>query len=73
MTLNDETEVPATKLKINALLGELASIDVWDAIYLNYLDHDLIDKHAFEARQARREQIQHDIGILREKLGLFGN
>jgi|GEM_PF-5888349 len=53
--------------KIEVLIAELAAIELWDVMYRSAAKPDLMDQTAFEARQARRQHIHHDIQMLQEK------
>jgi hypothetical protein len=58
----------AISRQIDVLVAELAAIELWDDMYQSAFKRDLVDQTAFETRQARRQQIQHDIQVLRERI-----
>jgi hypothetical protein len=64
--LRAEEKSMAIPRQIEVLVAELAAIELWDTVYKSVAMHDLMDQTAFETRQARRQQIQHDIQILLE-------
>jgi len=65
---DEQHSAQSPQKRIDILIAEMAAIEQWDAAYRRASAHDLFDHQSFDARQARREQIQHEIEILKNKL-----
>ena len=49
---------------LRALRAELNAIEVWDHQYLSSPSHDYVAETAFNSRQKRRAELEHEIAAL---------